>query len=102
MQNLKELRRRCDLTQIELARRSGVPRSRIQLAEAESLELRSEEQEAIRKALRDGLERTAELLAANPDLLSMTGQSHKQSTERPDDTEGNESSIGIPSADRRT
>jgi hypothetical protein len=72
------------------------------LAEAESLELRSEEQEAIRKALRDGLERTAELLAANPDLLSMTGQGHKQSTERPDDQKGTNPLSGIPSAERRT
>jgi DNA-binding XRE family transcriptional regulator len=90
MQNLKQLRRRCDMTQIELARLSGVPRSRIQLAEAGSLELHSEEQEAIGEALRGGLEKTAELLAAVPDLLSMTSQTHKQSTERPGDAEGNE------------
>lgn len=71
--NLKELRRRCNLTQIELSTRSGVPRSRIQLAEAGNLDLRRDELDAIRKALRSGLEEIAELLVNDPELLSLTG-----------------------------
>ncbi len=66
---LKELRRRGDLTQIELAQRSGVPRSRIQLAEAGTLDLRPGEWRAIRKAVMPALERTAELLASGLETL---------------------------------
>ncbi len=62
--NLKELRRRSNLTQISLAQKSGVPRSRIQLAEAGTVELRPEELAAIKKAVTPELARTAELLAA--------------------------------------
>jgi DNA-binding XRE family transcriptional regulator len=87
--NLKELRRRCDLTQVELAHQTGVPRSRIQLAEAGTLELRPEELEAIRKALRAGLERTAELLAGDPDLRSIASQRLRQAPEMLDDGEEN-------------
>ena len=87
--NLKELRRRCDLTQIELAHQSGVPRSRIQLAEAGTLELRPEELEAIRKALGSGLERTAELLAGDPDLRSIASQRLGQAAEILEDRDQN-------------
>lgn len=72
--NLKELRRRSDLTQIDLARASRVSRSRIQLAEAGTVELRAEEIDAIRRALKPRLERTAELIAANPEFRSETEQ----------------------------
>ncbi|HEV2988845.1 MAG TPA: helix-turn-helix transcriptional regulator [Candidatus Angelobacter sp.] len=59
---VRELRRRADLTQIALARTSGVPRSRIQLAEAGELQLRSDELQAIREAVRPSLARAAQLL----------------------------------------
>jgi len=85
--NLKELRRRCDLTQVELAHQSGVPRSRIQLAEAGTLELRPEELEAIRKVLRTGLGRTADLLASDPDLRSVASQRIRQGPEMSADWE---------------
>jgi predicted transcriptional regulator len=83
--SLKELRRRCDLTQIKLAHQSGVPRSRIQLAEAGTLELRPEELEASRKTLSSGLERTAELLAGDPDLRSIASERLGQAPEMLED-----------------
>lgn len=58
--SLKELRRLCGLTQIELARQSAVPRSRIQLAEAGTTELRTEEINAIRKTLKPKKDTQAE------------------------------------------
>jgi transcriptional regulator with XRE-family HTH domain len=60
---LRELRRRSNLTQIELVRRSGVPRCRVQLAEAGTLELRPEELQAIKGVVTRELALTAELLA---------------------------------------
>src|SRR5258707_4841140 len=89
--NLKEVRRRCNLTQIELGNQSGVSRSRIQLAEAGTLDLRLEELEAIRKALRSGLERTAELVASDPELQPRSSQRHRP-TEISEETDGAEPS----------
>lgn len=60
----RELRRRAGLTQIALAQKSGVPRSRIQSAEAGTLVLGAKEVQAVRKAMWPALARTAELLAA--------------------------------------
>ena len=68
---LKELRRVCGMTQIELARQSAVPRSRIQLAEAGAVELRSEELQAVRNALQPRLERIGELIANDSGLQSI-------------------------------
>lgn len=93
--NLKELRRRCNLTQIELAAQSGVSRSRIQLAEAGTLALRPEELGAIRKALRSGLERTAELVACDPKLQGSASEFYR-SIERLEEADENESSSGVP------
>jgi transcriptional regulator with XRE-family HTH domain len=70
---LKELRRLCGMSQIELTRRSSVPRSRIQLAEAGVVELRSEELQAIRLALQPRLEKIGELIACDPELHSIIG-----------------------------
>jgi predicted transcriptional regulator len=72
--SLKDLRRLCGVSQIELAHDSGVSRNRIQLAEAGTIELRSEEIQAIRKALKPRLERTAELIAGSPGFHSNTEQ----------------------------
>jgi hypothetical protein len=60
--DIKNLRRRGALTQIELSRKSGVSRSRIQLAEAGLLELRPEELQAIKNTVRPELARATELL----------------------------------------
>jgi predicted transcriptional regulator len=60
--DIKDLRRRSALTQIELSQKSGVSRSRIQLAEAGLLELRPEEVQAIKNTVRPELARATELL----------------------------------------
>jgi transcriptional regulator with XRE-family HTH domain len=73
--NLKELRRRSNLTQIELAQKSGVPRCRIQLAEAGTLDLRPEELQAISRVVTPELARTTELLAA--ELIRSKESSHQ-------------------------
>jgi transcriptional regulator with XRE-family HTH domain len=49
--DLKELRRMADLTQFELAQRCGVSRMRLSLAECGQLQLRQDEDSAVRKVL---------------------------------------------------
>jgi transcriptional regulator with XRE-family HTH domain len=61
MSNLKALRKAAGFTQFQLAKRSGVSRFRIGMAESESMELRPEEWEAISKVIRPGIERAARL-----------------------------------------
>jgi DNA-binding XRE family transcriptional regulator len=58
MGNIKELRKAAGLTQVKLARQSGVSRFRICMAETESLPLRPEEVEAINRAVAPELEKT--------------------------------------------
>ncbi len=50
---IKDLRKLADLTQFQLAQRSGVSRMKLSLAECGQLELRSEEETAVRKVLLD-------------------------------------------------
>jgi predicted transcriptional regulator len=73
---IKELRRRGDLTQIELAKKSGVPRSRIQLAEAGTIELRIEELQAIKEVVIPELARTAALLATELEVIVESNKPH--------------------------
>ena len=91
MENMqKELRRRSGLTQVELARRAGVPRNRIQLAESGLCDLREDELQAIRAVLRAQLASAAELLESAFTTGSMaTGAPNisLSQTERPDDEE---------------
>ena len=49
--NLKELRRMANLTQFQLAQRCGVSRMRLSLAECEQLQLRPDEDRAVRNVL---------------------------------------------------
>jgi transcriptional regulator with XRE-family HTH domain len=57
--DLKELRRMADLTQFQLAQRCGVSRMRLSLAECEQLQLRADEESAVRKALLGVIEHRA-------------------------------------------
>lgn len=59
MKALRSLREKAGLTQFVVARKSGVPRMRLSLAESGQLRLRPEEDAAIRKAIREGIERQA-------------------------------------------
>ena len=57
MDNLKVIRKAAGLSQIGLARRAGVSRFRLYLAEAGTLELRPDEMVAINRAIAPELER---------------------------------------------
>jgi len=59
MKALRRLRERAGLTQFTVARKSGVPRMRLSLAECGQLRLRPEEEAAVREAIREGLEQQA-------------------------------------------
>lgn len=61
---IRELRRASNLSQIQLAQKSGLSRSRIQLAESGALRLGDDELQAIRIAVRPGLAKAARLLSA--------------------------------------
>jgi transcriptional regulator with XRE-family HTH domain len=68
--DLKELRRMADLTQFQLAQRCGVSRMRLSLPECEQLDLRPDEDRAVRKVLLGVIEsRSAQLKG----VLSETG-----------------------------
>jgi transcriptional regulator with XRE-family HTH domain len=82
---IRELRRASNLSQIELSRKSGVSRFRIQLAESGTLKLRPTELLAIREAVRPALARAAELLITelgstsdSPQALAAEGHSRPQ------------------------
>lgn len=62
MKQLRKMREVSGLSQIALARRAGVSRMRLQLAEAGEITLRPEEIEAVNRALREGIERRASAL----------------------------------------
>jgi len=57
MKDIKKLRRMADLTQCALARRCGVSRMRLSLAECGQIKLRPEEETAVRKVLVSSIER---------------------------------------------
>lgn len=59
MTTLRTLRERAGLTQFVVARKSGVTRMRLSLAECGQLRLRPEEEAAVRKAIREGVEEEA-------------------------------------------
>ena len=61
MTNLKALRKAAGLTQFQLARKSGVSRFRIGMAESEGLELRPGEIEAINGVIKSGIEKAMRL-----------------------------------------
>lgn len=71
---LRELRRASNLSQIQLAQKSGVSRFRIQLAESGTLQLREAELQAIRDAVRPGLAKTARLLCSEFDSEPLNEQ----------------------------
>ena len=64
---VKELRVASNLSQIQLAQKSGVSRTRIQLAESGLLRLGKDELRAIRTAVRPGLAKAARLLCSEFD-----------------------------------
>jgi DNA-binding XRE family transcriptional regulator len=55
MANLKDHRRLADLNQFQLARLTGIPRTRLSLAENEDICLRPEEVSRIEEVLRESL-----------------------------------------------
>lgn len=59
MDNLRAIRRAAGLTQMQLIERAGLSRFRYCMAEAGHLELRPDELDAIRIAVRPAMERTA-------------------------------------------
>lgn len=67
---LKELRRMAGLTQFQLAQLSEVSRMRLSLAECEQLDLRPDEDRAVRKVLLERIENRAAQLKG---VLSETG-----------------------------
>jgi len=62
MKTLRRLRERAGLTQFVVARKSGVTRMRLSLAECGQLRLRASEETAVRDAIRQGIEEKAERL----------------------------------------
>jgi len=62
MKRLRKMREASGLSQIALARRAGVSRMRLQLAEAGEITLRPEEIEVVNRALREVIERRASAL----------------------------------------
>ena len=62
MKELKELREAADLSQFDLARRAGLSRMRLQLAEAGHIALKPSEVDAINRALRSVIERKVVVL----------------------------------------
>lgn len=67
MKGLRNKRKASGLSQTALARRAGVSRMRLQLAEAGEIMLRPEEIESVNRTLRDVIESRA---AALKDVLS--------------------------------
>jgi transcriptional regulator with XRE-family HTH domain len=65
--SVRELRRASHLSQIQLAQKSGVSRTRIQLAESGALQLSDHELQAIRAAVRPGLAKAVRLLCSEFD-----------------------------------
>ncbi len=63
MASIRELRKAAGLTQVRLAQRSGVSRFRICMAETESLPLRTDEVEAINRAVAPELEKALRVVS---------------------------------------
>jgi transcriptional regulator with XRE-family HTH domain len=62
MTALRKRRERSGLTQYVVSRRAGVSRMRLSLAECGQLQLRPEEEAAVRRVIREGIEKhTAKL-----------------------------------------
>ena len=59
MTALRKFREKAGQTQFVVARKSRVPRMRLSLAESGQLRLRPEEESAVRKAIREELEKHA-------------------------------------------
>jgi transcriptional regulator with XRE-family HTH domain len=59
MKVLRKLRESAGLTQFAVARKSGVSRMRLSLAESGQLRLSPEEELAVREAIREGIEKQA-------------------------------------------
>lgn len=59
IENLRNLRALSGLSQIEAAKRSGVERSRLSLAECGHVELEGEQMESLTKVLRSGIQARA-------------------------------------------
>jgi transcriptional regulator with XRE-family HTH domain len=70
LKSLREIREAAGLSQFALAHRAGISRMRLQLAESEHVTLRSEEIEALNRALRGAIERRVAILQG---ALSSTG-----------------------------
>jgi transcriptional regulator with XRE-family HTH domain len=62
VKDLKKIREAAGLSQFDLARRAGVSRMRLQLAEAEYAKLRADEIGAINRALRGVIEHKVTVL----------------------------------------
>jgi predicted transcriptional regulator len=62
VKELKQLREAADLSQFDLARRAGLSRMRLQLAEAGHITLKASEVDAINRALRSVIERKVVVL----------------------------------------
>jgi len=60
--DLRQLRRMADLTQFDLARRSGVSRMRLSLAECGQVKLQTKEELSVRKVLLEQIESRADRL----------------------------------------
>ena len=60
MMNLKDRRRLADLNQFQMARLTGIPRTRLSLAENGDINLRPEEISKIEEVLRESLATRAE------------------------------------------
>lgn len=58
MKALRKLRERAGLTQFGVARKSGVTRMRLSLAESGQLRLSPREEAAVRDAIRQGIEKS--------------------------------------------
>jgi transcriptional regulator with XRE-family HTH domain len=59
MKALRRLREKAGLTQFTVALKSGVPRMRLSLAESGQLRLRPDEEDALRRAILEGIEQQA-------------------------------------------
>lgn len=76
--SLRELRRASHLSQIQLAQKTGISRTRIQLAESGALQLSDDELQAIRAAVRPGVANAVMLLCSEFDC----GEGSKEPKDR--------------------
>jgi transcriptional regulator with XRE-family HTH domain len=62
MENIRKSREVAGLSQFAVAKRTGIPRMRLSLAECGEIELRANELNLVRKILREEIERRASTL----------------------------------------